>query len=533
MSGFGVLFLFTLLLFSTSSLQTADDNVEVQLGYGNESQQNKPKISYQLQPSDQIWPMKSKTELTEYMKGDQQNCSADNDARKLCHKCKKGYSIAIGSNECINNKKCSDLHPMLLIFFAAAGILLVFFIKILNMTVSQGTINGLIFYANVVWAYESFFLPKSNSSIGNCHFFKVFLAWLNLDFGIEMCFFKDLNCYWKTWLQFAFPLYLWVIAFIIVVLSRYSQRMTRIFGKNSVQVLATLFLLSHAKLLRTIIAATLPSSADHLNGTSRWAFDSDMPYCRGMHGILFGAAICVLLLFWLPYTLTLLFIQQLRSCSHVRLCRLVNKLTPLFDAYTGPFNPKSHFWVGLLCLVRGVLLLVYALTHYFYKASVSSIALAITVMLLFLVLYCTGRPYREPRHLTVCRKYNFEISFLSVLEISFLLNLAALSIGVLCVDYVFPCSKINPAEAKVVMFYISVGFAFLQFVGIFWWHVWKLIVSCRLRIARQFYRDLDTNVDTEAVNVHTATSLVIPANGTSTSNSAHIRDSILTGRSHM
>ena len=47
-----------------------------------------------------------------------------------------------------------------------------------------------------------------------------------LDLGIETCFIEDLDCYWKTWLQFVFPLYLWVIAFVIIILSLYSQRMT-------------------------------------------------------------------------------------------------------------------------------------------------------------------------------------------------------------------------------------------------------------------------------------------------------------------
>ena len=172
---------------------------------------------------------------------------------------------------------------------------------------------------------------------------------------------------------------------------------------------------------------------------------------------------------------------------------------------------------------------MYALTYYFYKASASSFAPAISVMLLFLVLYCTGCPYKGPTQLKICCICNFKVSFLSVLEISFLLNLAALSIGVLCVDYVFPCSKINPAEAKVVMFYI---FCWVCLSSVCQWHVWKLIVSCRLRIARQSYRDLDNNIDMEAVNVHTMTSVAISGNNMSMSNSARIRDSILTEASY-
>jgi len=42
----------------------------------------------------------------------------------------------------------------LLIWFAAAGFLLVFFIAAFNFTVTHGMISGLIFYANIVWAYR-------------------------------------------------------------------------------------------------------------------------------------------------------------------------------------------------------------------------------------------------------------------------------------------------------------------------------------------------------------------------------------------
>ena len=57
-------------------------------------------------------------------------------------------------------------------------------------------------------------------------------------------------------------------------------------------------------------------------------------------------------------------------------------------------------------------------------------------------------------------------------------------------------------------------------------------MSCRLRIARQSYRDLDNNIDMEAVNVHTMTSVAISGNNMSMSNSARIRDSILTEASY-
>ena len=53
--------------------------------------------------------------------------------------------------------------------------------------------------------------------------FSVFIAWLNLDFGIETCLYYGLDAYSKTWLQFVFPVYIWVIVGLIIFVSHYSQ----------------------------------------------------------------------------------------------------------------------------------------------------------------------------------------------------------------------------------------------------------------------------------------------------------------------
>ena len=84
----------------------------------------------------------------------------------------------------------------------------------------------------------------------------MFIAWLNLDLGIKTCFYNGMDAYVETWLQFAFPLYIWVLVGLIILGSHYSGRVAQIiFGSNPIAVLATLFLLSYAKLLRTVIAA--------------------------------------------------------------------------------------------------------------------------------------------------------------------------------------------------------------------------------------------------------------------------------------
>ena len=61
----------------------------------------------------------------------------------LCGACKPNFSLALGGSQCVPN--CSNKYLLLVIVFILAALALVFFIKILNLTVSQGTLNGLIF----------------------------------------------------------------------------------------------------------------------------------------------------------------------------------------------------------------------------------------------------------------------------------------------------------------------------------------------------------------------------------------------------
>ena len=77
----------------------------------------------------------------------------------LCGKCHSGLSLMLGSNRCAS---CSNYYLLLLPVFALAGIVLVAILMFLNLTVSVGTINGLLFYANMVKLNEAFFFSSGS-----------------------------------------------------------------------------------------------------------------------------------------------------------------------------------------------------------------------------------------------------------------------------------------------------------------------------------------------------------------------------------
>ena len=108
----------------------------------------------------------------------------------LCGKCARNFSLALGTNRCL---QCSDDYVWLLVVFTFAGVALVLLLLVLRLTVAVGTINGLIFDANI-FAINSatFFSPPTNVLI-------VFITWLNLDLGIETCFYDGMDAYTKAW----------------------------------------------------------------------------------------------------------------------------------------------------------------------------------------------------------------------------------------------------------------------------------------------------------------------------------------------
>ena len=169
----------------------------------------------------------------------------DNRNGTLCGKCKANFSSVFGSDECQSH--CNSLYLLTIPVYAVAGLILVVALFALRLTVATGTINGVIFYANVMGLVMRILIGEHPQ----VHFkiFHVIISLLNMELGFPLCFYSGMTPAAKVGLQFVFPVYLWSLVLILVVLSKYSVRLTNLIMNSSVQVLATLFFLSFAKIL--------------------------------------------------------------------------------------------------------------------------------------------------------------------------------------------------------------------------------------------------------------------------------------------
>ena len=379
----------------------------------------------------------------------------------LCGGCKPHLSAILGGSQC---RKCSNIHQLLLLLFLLAGVLLIVFLIATNLTVSIGTINGLIFFANIVKEHQAVFFPHD---IGT-NVLTVFIAWLNLDFGFSVCFFDGMNAYAKAWLQFLFPFYIWLLAVLIIMASRYSDRIAKLCGKNIVQVLATLFLLSYAKLQRTITTGLAFTILELSNNQTRlvWLYDGNVVYLRGIHIPLFAACITALLFLFVPYTLIILFGPCLQAKSHYKIFFWVGRLKPIFDAYLGPYKDQYRYWTGVLLLARIMVLLLSA-GNVLGDASINLVAIAIICYILVALVLLSGGVYKKWP--------------ISALECFFYVNL-----GVLATITLY--NRLT-GGSQLAAIYVSLSSAFISFCGILIYHIliiqidllnnkyWKLFLS--------------------------------------------------------
>ena len=434
----------------------------------------------------------------------------NNRAGLLCGKCAQNFSLAFGTNRCL---QCSHDRFWLIVAFAFAGVALVLLLLVLRLTVAVGTINGLIFYANIVAMNSAtFFSPHTNV-------LTVFLAWLNLDLGIETCFYDGMDAYAKAWLQFVFPFYVWALVGIIILISHYSSKVSTILGTNPIAVLATLFLLSYSKLLRAVITALLYTLLEYPNNSkvAVWLYDGNLGYLSKKHTPLFIGALVFIIGLFLPYTLFLLFSQWLRSQSgQYRIFSWVNnyRVIPFLEAYHAPYNDKHRYWTGLMLLVRCALFLLFAFNA-LGDPSINLLTIACVSATLLIVYALLGNRI-------------YKIWCLNTLELSFI---AYLCIFALVTLYI----RSTGGNQNAVTF-TSTSIAFATFIAIVIYHSAQQVKHFP-QLWRKLFPQNDTyelvpQTDSDPENAHPP-SPPDPSDGTATVLHLDLHDLLVNARNEL
>ena len=357
----------------------------------------------------------------------------------ICGHCHGNFSVIFGSSKC---QVCTDMWLITLVMFAVLGVLLVAAMFFLNLTVTQGTLYGLIFYANIIHINTSIFFSQSTLRP-----LAVIVSLVNLDLGLPLCFYDGMDDADKAGLQFVFPAYLLILTMTVIVLCHYClqrspatstrscfHRFPIMIGERAVGVLSTLIYLSYSKLLRTVIAVFTYSTVHlHSGDMYVWFYDGNVKYLQGKHVVLFVAAMVTCTLFLLPYTFALTFIPIIeRYSEHNRLFnylhRKANQIKPMNDAHYAPYKGEWRWWLG----ARLWLLVVMYSLNPVYSSDNPALLLSIqaTMVILFTVVQAGIKPFGQSLQKTDNKRCtNFYNQLNNCLDLFYLLNYTALALS--------------------------------------------------------------------------------------------------------
>ena len=297
-----------------------------------------------------------------------------------CGSCVEGYSTMFGSNRC---RECSNYYLVLILLFGAYGIFLIAFIMFFQFTISEGFLNGIIFFSNILSVYAPYFL---NSKLRL--YFLVFY-WLSLKIGFEICFFDGMTALSGIALNFVFPLYLYLLLVLIILFARWSPRFSRWLGTHGcspIKLFATILVMTYSSLLETCIAVlsfTRLRQVESNHPDLYWTYDASVKYFHGLHGALSTFSIILLLFFLIPAPYVWLFPDKVYNSTRLQ------KYKPLYDAVWAPLKPKFRFWVSLRLIMRAI-----PLTIINFAPIPINLLLLCFFLLLMLFLHSVIQPFQ-------------------------------------------------------------------------------------------------------------------------------------------
>ena len=365
----------------------------------------------------------------------------------LCGKCVNGSTLVFGSNKCFYCD--SKLNYWLFIsLIAFIGPLLIFMLFALKLTLTGGTLTGVIFYVNIVASGLLTYYLAGTSIENQYKYFLLkvtihFISLTNLNFGFPICFTGNMTALWKYGLSGLFPFYLLFIVVVLIFASRHSSWLSNKIFHSSVQVLVTIVHISFNNLL-LLMTSTFSYTKIYTTDEKPilvWSIDGSVKFLSDPGHI--GLTVLHLVTI-LPLILSYLIFLLLGKCLIQCLQRYKLALFHVYEAIHAPYKQGKEYWFALRQLT---LVLVNFLTSLFgLKSTISTTAVVLCLLLISIIKF---HPYRN--------------RVLSLLDTWILLNLIVIYAGAL----IWP----NNTSTVTMIFTITTTLVFITFILILLYHL--------------------------------------------------------------
>ena len=356
-----------------------------------------------------------------------------------CAYCPPGNGVSINKiNKCV---QCDNLLINLLIFIGIEILpitIIVLLIIILNIQLTNGSMNGLVFYSQIIFfIYSDFVLVIPNNHLLNllaspCNIF-------NLDFtpflgNYSLCIVPNMSplgaiSFWYVIgfypLLLLLLIYVWIILYdkgyrcVVLVTRPFHRCMARFWSMTGIEPslihsTASIYILCFTQ----IAGVSFKILRFNFN---TFFYDAKMEYFHGVHAVAGCAAILVLIVVIIIPTLYIQFYRfkwfhKLLGILHLRKQLLIS----LGDVFTGPYKNGSdntfdyRFFAGFYLLARIIILFGIVYLRPLFNAYILWPILGFCVFLLA-IMVLIFRPFKRNIHSF------FEVMIL-IMEITFFVS---------------------------------------------------------------------------------------------------------------
>ena len=316
----------------------------------------------------------------------------------LCSQCSPGYSVVFGSNEC---KKCSNWWLLMIVIYTLSGPMFIYLLYALKLTLTTGTLNGIIFCAQMIEVID---LPPSHYNIASTLVKGILLFKPNF----SLCFYNGMTEIKKSFFGILYPIYLISILLFLIVLSRFSVQLSNRISGSSIQVLVTVVHLSFSTLFLSImdVFTSINIYTNTSETQSVWFRDATREYGKGSHLILMIITSLVVGPILGIYMTVLLAGRPLMRINY----KIREYIRPVYEAIHAPYKQnKEFFFVSRLILI----IFIYTLYALFRGHNIYVfIAIVSPIFTTYTAFEGLARPFKR-MSLNI---FNFIlISFLSVM----------------------------------------------------------------------------------------------------------------------
>ena len=306
----------------------------------------------------------------------------DNREGLLCSQCPHGYSVVFGSYEC---KQCSNWWLFTIIIYAVIGPLLIYLLYALKLTLTTGSLNGIIFCVQLLGFIDPPSVDKKGMNI-------ILNGWTNYELSFPLCLYNGMTEVWRYGLVTVYQVYILSILLGIIVLSRFSVKISNKIANSSVQILVTGVHISFSYLLTTIMDVFTPVTI-YTNNTEEpmqvWFKQPTVEY--GTHGHLVLMIITSLVVGPIlgVYMTVLLAGRPLMRINY----RIREYIRPVYEAIHAPYKRNKEFFFVSRLLIVILLYVIY--TCFRGKNMLLGIAIASPILSVYIAVESMARPFKR------------------------------------------------------------------------------------------------------------------------------------------